>query len=169
MVKNPPAKAGDISAVGLIPGLGRSTGGGNGNPLQFSCLENPLGRGAWRPMVHTVPKSQIQLKWLSMHTTLDGKLMEHERSTISYWLSSWPFAGLSSLGGEPCLLKSDCCWKEEAGVDTLSTSLSCHSAELILPLLQPDSSDHPSYIWKKYIWENEDVLLFSVVITELFL
>ena len=53
--------------------------------------------------------------------------------------------------------RSWCLW------DTLSTSLSCHSAELFLPLPQPDGSDDPSYIWKKYIWVNEDVLLFSVV------
>ena len=45
MVKNPPANAGE---AGSIPGSGRSLGGGNGNPLQYSCLENPLDRGAWR-------------------------------------------------------------------------------------------------------------------------
>ena len=48
MVKLPSATAGD---VGLIPGLGRSPGGGNGNPLQYSCLENPMERGAWRATV----------------------------------------------------------------------------------------------------------------------
>ena len=47
MVKNPSANAGDARDVGLIPGWGRSPGGGNGNPLQFSGLENPMGRGAW--------------------------------------------------------------------------------------------------------------------------
>ena len=47
MVNNPPANAGDIIDQGLIPGLGRSPGGGNGNPLQYSCLENPEDRGAW--------------------------------------------------------------------------------------------------------------------------
>ena len=47
MVKNSSANAGDARDVGLIPGWGRSPGGGNGNPLQFSCLENPMGRGAW--------------------------------------------------------------------------------------------------------------------------
>ena len=45
VVKNPPADAGDISDTGLIPGLGRSSGGGHGNPLQYSCLENPMDRG----------------------------------------------------------------------------------------------------------------------------
>ena len=46
VVKNPPASAGDVKDVGLISGLGRSPGGGNGNPLQYSCLENPMDRGA---------------------------------------------------------------------------------------------------------------------------
>ena len=46
MVKNPSANAGDIRDVGLIPRLGRSPGGGHGNPLQYSCLENPVDRGS---------------------------------------------------------------------------------------------------------------------------
>ena len=54
MVKNPPANAGDIRDMGSIPGLGRSPGGGNGNPLQYSCLENPMDRGVWWTMVHIV-------------------------------------------------------------------------------------------------------------------
>ena len=48
MVKNPSANVGDISDAGLIPGLGRFPGEGNGNPLQYSCLENAMDRGAWR-------------------------------------------------------------------------------------------------------------------------
>ena len=56
VVKNPLANAGD---VGLIPGLGRSPGEGNGNPLQYSYLENPMDRGAWPTTVHKVTKSQI--------------------------------------------------------------------------------------------------------------
>ena len=58
MVKNPPANAGD---VGLIPGSGRSTGEGNGNPLQYSCLENSTDRGALGATVHGVTKSQTRL------------------------------------------------------------------------------------------------------------
>ena len=54
MVKNLPANAGDIRNVGLIPGSGRSPGGGNGNPLQYSCLENPKDRGAWQAAVHSI-------------------------------------------------------------------------------------------------------------------
>ena len=48
MIKNLPANAGDARDEGSIPGLGRSPGGGHDNPLQYSCLENPMGRGAWR-------------------------------------------------------------------------------------------------------------------------
>ena len=64
----PPANAGDIKDEGSIAVLGRSPGGGHGNPLQDSCLENPMDRGAWRATVHGVSKSQTQLKGLRMHT-----------------------------------------------------------------------------------------------------
>ena len=58
VVKSLPANAGDIGDMGSIPGLGNSPGGGNGNPLQCSCLENPMDRGAWWATVHGVAKSQ---------------------------------------------------------------------------------------------------------------
>ena len=67
MVKNLPASAGDVRDTSLIPGLGRSLGGGHGNPLQYSCLENPMDRGAWRATVHSVAKSRTWLKLLSTH------------------------------------------------------------------------------------------------------
>ena len=54
VVKDLPANAGDITDVGLIPGLGKSSGGGHGNPLQYSCLENPMDREAWQATVHRV-------------------------------------------------------------------------------------------------------------------
>ena len=57
VVKYPSANAGDIRDSGLIPGLGRSPGEGNGNPLQYSCLENLMDRGAWWATVHGVAKS----------------------------------------------------------------------------------------------------------------
>ena len=57
MVKNLPANAGDIKDVGLIPGLGRYPRDGNGNPLQYSCLENSMKRGTWQATVHTVTES----------------------------------------------------------------------------------------------------------------
>ena len=58
VVKNLPA---NIADPGLIPGSGRSSGGGNDNPLQYSCLENPMDRGAWRATVHGVTKNQTGL------------------------------------------------------------------------------------------------------------
>ena len=57
VLKTLPANAGDLKDVGLIPGLGRSPGGGCDSPLQFSCLENPLERGAWWDAVHGVARS----------------------------------------------------------------------------------------------------------------
>ena len=57
VVKNLPANAGDTGDVGLTPGSGRSSGGGDGNPLQYPCLENPMDRRAWRAIVHEVSES----------------------------------------------------------------------------------------------------------------
>ena len=58
VVKNPPANAGDIRELGSVSGLGRYPGGGHGNPLQYSCLENPMDRGSRWTTVHGVTKSQ---------------------------------------------------------------------------------------------------------------
>ena len=67
MVKNLPASAGDLRDWGVIPGLGRSPGGGYGNPFPYSCLENSMHRGAWWATVHRVPESQTQLSDLAEH------------------------------------------------------------------------------------------------------
>ena len=67
VVRNLLANAGNIREAGLIPGSGRPLGGGHSNPLQHSCLENPMDRGAWWATVHGVRKSQTHLKRLSMH------------------------------------------------------------------------------------------------------
>ena len=73
MDKNLPSNAGDlIRDAGLIPGLGRSPGGGHGNLLQYSCLKNPMDRGAWRATVHRVTKSRTRVKRLSTHNILVG-------------------------------------------------------------------------------------------------
>ena len=68
MVKNLSANAEDARNLGWIPGLGRSPGGGHGNSLQCSCLENPLDRGVWGATVHRVTQSETQLKLLGTHT-----------------------------------------------------------------------------------------------------
>ena len=71
LVKNPPANARDVGYSGLIPGSGRFPGRGHGNPLQYSCLENPMDRGAWRATFYKVAKYGTPLKRLSM--------LSHER------------------------------------------------------------------------------------------
>ena len=74
-VKNPPANAGD---VGLISGLGRSPGGEHGNPVQYSCLGNPTGRGAWQAAVRGVAKSQTGLSTHThTHTHVDAQTHTH--------------------------------------------------------------------------------------------
>ena len=79
VVKNPPAHAGDTRDTGSIPGSGRSLAGGNGNPLQYSCPENPMDKEAWRVTVHRAAKSQPQL---STHTHWHGQ---------SPWKTAWWF------------------------------------------------------------------------------
>ena len=66
--KEQAANAGDIRHSCSIPGWGRSSGGGHGNPLQYSCLESPMDRDIWQATVHGVPKNWTLLKWLSTHT-----------------------------------------------------------------------------------------------------
>ena len=65
VVNNPPANAGDVEDMGLIPGSGRSPRGRNGNPVQFSCLENLMNKGSWWATVHGVSKTRTRLKQLS--------------------------------------------------------------------------------------------------------
>ena len=94
MVKNPTAIAGDVRDAGLVPGLRRSPGGGHGNPLQYSCLENPMDRGAPRATVHRVAKSWTQLKQLSAHS--------HTISLFSCNLWPMGFAGGSDGKESAC-------------------------------------------------------------------
>ena len=75
-IKNPLANAEDIRDAGSIPESGRSPGGGHGNPLQYSRMENPMDRGAWQAMVHRVTKSWTRLKQLSKCTLALKKEIE---------------------------------------------------------------------------------------------
>ena len=78
--KESTCNAGDLD---LIPGLGKSPGGGHGNLLRYSCLENSLDRGAWRAIVHRVAKSRTQWRWLSTRTHLNPE-------TVKRWVHlSW--------------------------------------------------------------------------------
>ena len=83
VVKNPPANAGDVRDMGSIPGLGKSPGAGQGNLLQYSCLENPTDRGAWQATVRRVAKSWTQLKQLSVHAYI------YTINKILYYASWW--------------------------------------------------------------------------------
>ena len=76
VVKNLPPNSGDIGDTSLIPGSGRSPGGGHSNPLQHSCLENGRDGEAGQATVHRVPKSQTQLKRLSTHAILTTLLLD---------------------------------------------------------------------------------------------
>ena len=67
VVKDPSANPGDVRDRSSSPGLGRSLGEGNSNPLQYSCLENPMDTGAWQAIVHGVAHGRIRLKQLSMY------------------------------------------------------------------------------------------------------
>ena len=67
VVKSPSANAGDVGDVSFIPKSGRSPRGGHGNPLQCSCLENPMDRGAWQAIIHGVTEGRTRLKRVSTH------------------------------------------------------------------------------------------------------
>ena len=75
VVKSPPANEEDIRDADLIPGSGRFSGVGHGNPLQYSYLENPMDRGAWWATVHRATKNRTQLKQLSTHTMVHLKCL----------------------------------------------------------------------------------------------
>ena len=98
-VKNLPANAGDVRDMGWIPGLGRSPGGGHGNPLQYSCLKNPVDRGAWQATVDGVTKSQTQLSDWTAATTppLCMSSVSETQVNVSLFYFSW-FGKLAVLG-----------------------------------------------------------------------
>ena len=76
VVKNPPVNEGDIRDTGSVPGLGRSPGGGNGNLLQDSLLENPMDRGVWRAQVHRVAESgTTEQLYIHTHIYMESRKM----------------------------------------------------------------------------------------------
>ena len=82
VVKNLSANAGELRDTGSTLGLGRSLGGGHGNPLHYSCLENPIGRGAWWATVHRIAKSWTRQKRLSMQALSHKYLYVNVHSSI---------------------------------------------------------------------------------------
>ena len=92
VVKNPPVNAGDTRDVGSVSGLGRSPGRGNGNPLQYSCLENPMHRGAWQVIVHGIAKSRTWLSDWAQHTSMYNlgkwKLYYHQVKYFGIYLNA---------------------------------------------------------------------------------
>ena len=113
VVKSPPANAGDARNVVSIPDGGRSPGEGNGNPLQYSCLENPMDRGDWWAIVHGISKSQTWLRCLSIalkgKETVWGEEMEARKSLV--WLENTHC--LVALGpaanDRNCIEQGGCC------------------------------------------------------------
>ena len=89
---NLPANAVDKSDVGSIPGSGRVLEEGNGNPLQYSCLENPIDRGAWQATVHGLAKSQT---WLTIHIHILNRLFKAR--LLSWYLKYWEFPSGSAV------------------------------------------------------------------------
>ena len=98
--KELPAKAGASGDVGSIPGSGRSPGGGHGNPLQHSCLENPMDREAWWAIVHRVAKSWTRLSDFTFTFQLHAS--EREMATHSSILA-WRIPGMGEPGGLPSM------------------------------------------------------------------
>ena len=98
VVKKSPANSGDAGDVRLIPGFGRSPGGGNVNPLQYSHLENPIDRGAWLATVHEVTKNQT---WLSIHT--------HTLTTTQYIIQKCRHQWRRQWQAIPVLLPGESC------------------------------------------------------------
>ena len=139
MVKNSPA---NIEDVGLITGLGRSPGEGNGNPFQYSCLENPMDRGAWRATVHGVAKSWTQVStveregWICSQTRVGIYLLCSTttcRENLRRWCirgtkhHAWPLGSAGQMSGAAPAPQSPTC-------ATSCTSL--HSAAF-RPLARP--------------------------------
>ena len=88
VVKNLPANTGDARDAGSIPGSGRFPGGGNGNPLEYSCLENPMDSGAWQITDHGIEKNQTWLEQFSMHS---GKQQSNKsmKKRQNIWIAPW--------------------------------------------------------------------------------
>ena len=144
MVKDPATNAGDLCS---IPWSGRSPGGGHGNPLSISCLENPMDRGAWRATIYRVTESGTWLKWLSMHAltlTFVTCRVKHEASLTAHLIvrlshsvfaapRKWVLRGVSVCG---VLLWNSCQQQEEVWVVVKPSKTWQFVGILFLPLIR---------------------------------
>ena len=159
--------------MGLIPGSGRSPGGGNGNPLQYSCLENSMDREAWWATVHGVIKSGTRLKQLSMHASQEDPplLRSCQRKQVVRWIS-----GLERL--ERLLVKSNKDFRERifaslvhflimqhlpwyVTVDKYSLKGWVQSLDQEDPLEEGTASHSSFHAWR-ISWTEEPVRLLSL-------
>ena len=119
MVKNLPANARNAREVGSIPGSGRSPGGGHGNPLQYSCLENPMDRGAWWATVHGVAKSRTQLSdfIFYLYSFPDGSVVKNLPGMQGTWVQSlgWEDPLEEEMANYSSILACKIPWTEEPG------------------------------------------------------
>ena len=113
VVKNLPARAGDVRDMGSVPGSGRSPGRGHGNPPQYSSLENPMGRGAFLATVHGVTKSQTQLKWFSTHIHIEYTLCHTVGLCCLSILYMWKLIS-ATPNSTPSFLHSPARWQSPA-------------------------------------------------------
>ena len=109
VVKNLPANTGDIRDVGSIPGSGRSPGGGRGNPLQYSCLENSMDRGAWQATVHGVAKSRTRLSDSHTHTHTHNMYKIDKQQGLLYSTGSNTQYLITTYKGEESEINIYCC------------------------------------------------------------
>ena len=114
-VKNPPVNAGDIKDLSSIPGSGRSPGGGHGNPLWYSCLENPRDGGAWWAAIYGVTQSRTRLKRLSSSSSSSGVPWRFQAAPVvrnplasTGDMNSIPRSGRSPGGGHGNPLQYSC-------------------------------------------------------------
>ena len=151
-VKNLPANAEATRDMSLIPGWGRSPEGGHGNLLQYSYLENPMDRGAWRVTVHGASKSQTWLKQLSMH------MHEYIPFDSPTWILGYdPKEAVGKVCKDLCIrifirgcaLASSCCCNKLSQASWLKTPLVQQATFFLEPLrvcgLAPSSLERPPF------------------------
>ena len=145
--KEPPASAGDLRNMGLIPGLGRCLGGGHGNPFQYFCLEYPMDRGAWKAIVHWVAEHQTQLKQRHAHPQgqalhIQSRPLQHRWSTVTNHI------GTDSV--KPSL------WWEHHNWNFLTKHLSYYRSNNItkFTVCDPNTQVHTTFCSKRDKGEN---------------